>query len=52
MAWMEDGLQISLKRFALSMGNEMAAGDLGRATNCGLDGVTSWLDFEDKVSIV
>ena len=30
---MERGLQISLKRYALSMEDKMAAGDFGRATN-------------------
>ena len=38
MAWMEHGLQISLKRYALSMEDKMAAGALGRATNYGRGG--------------
>ena len=29
MAWMERGLQVSLKRYALSMEDKMAAGVLG-----------------------
>ena len=37
MAWMEHGLQISLKSFALSMEDKMAAGAIGRATNYGWD---------------
>ena len=37
MAWMEHGLQIPLKRYALSMEDKMAAG-FGRATNYGWDG--------------
>ena len=32
-AWMEHGLQIPLKRYALSMEDKMAAGTFGRATN-------------------
>ena len=35
MAWMERGLQVSLKRYALSMEDKMAAGGFGRATNYG-----------------
>ena len=35
MAWMEHGLQISLKSYALSMEDKMAAGAFGRATNYG-----------------
>ena len=35
MAWMEHGLQISLKTYALSMEDKMAAGAFGRAANCG-----------------
>ena len=37
MAWMEQVLQISLKRYTLSMGDKMAAG-FGRARNYGCDG--------------
>ena len=33
MAWMKHGLQISLKRYALSMEDKLAAGVFGRATN-------------------
>ena len=35
MAWVEHGLQIALKRSALSMEDEMAPGTLGCATNYG-----------------
>ena len=38
MAWMGHGLQIlliSLNRYALSMGDKMAVGAFGRATNYG-----------------
>ena len=35
MVWMENGLQISLKRYALSMEDKMAAGAFGRAMNYG-----------------
>ena len=35
IAWMEHGLQISLKTYALSMEDKMAAGAFGRAANCG-----------------
>ena len=35
MAWMEQGAQISLKRYAFSMEDKMAAGAFGRATNYG-----------------
>ena len=38
MAWMEHGLQISLRRYAFSVEDKMAAGLLGRARNYGLDG--------------
>ena len=38
VAWMEHGLQMSLKRYALSMVNKMAAGAFGRAMNYGLGG--------------
>ena len=33
MAWMEHGLQISLKRYALSIQDKMAAGASGGTTN-------------------
>ena len=35
MVWMEHGLHISLKRYELSMKDEMAAGGFGRARNDG-----------------
>ena len=35
MAWMEHGLQTSLRRYALSMEDKMAAEAFGRATNYG-----------------
>ena len=35
IAWMEHILQISLKRYALSMEDKMAAGAFGRAKNYG-----------------
>ena len=35
MGWMEHGLQISLKRFALSIEDKMAAGAIGRTANYG-----------------
>ena len=35
MAWMEHGLQTSLKRYELSKEDKMAAGGLGRARNYG-----------------
>ena len=38
MAWMEHGLQISLKRYALSVEDKMAAGAFGRARNYGRGG--------------
>ena len=37
MAWMEHGLQILLKRYALSMEDKMAPGAFERARNYGLD---------------
>ena len=38
MAWTKHGLQISLKRYALSMEDKLAAGTFGRARNYGRDG--------------
>ena len=35
MAWMEHGLQISLKRYELLMEDKMVAGAFGRARNYG-----------------
>ena len=36
MAWLENGLQMSIKRYALSFDEDkMAAGAFGRATNYG-----------------
>ena len=39
MTWVEHGLQISLKRYALLMEFKMAAGAFGFAKNYGLGGV-------------
>ena len=33
MTWLKDGLQISLKRYALSMEDKLTAGGFERATN-------------------
>ena len=44
MAWMEHGLQISLKRYVLSMEDKMAAGAFGCARNYGCDGCKSYRD--------
>ena len=33
MTWLKDGLQMSLKRYALSMEDKLAAGAFERATN-------------------
>ena len=38
MAWIKHGLQMSLKRYALSMEDKLEAGPFGRATNYEWDG--------------
>ena len=49
MVWMQHASQISLKRYALSMEDKMAAGALGRARSYGRDGPVDTLDFDQSV---
>ena len=49
MAWMEHGLQISLKRYALSVQDKMVARDFECATNTGN---LYLLIFHENVKIV
>ena len=51
MAWMEHGLLLSLKRYALSMEDKMAAGTLGALRIMGETVIVNKLHRKNVVSI-